>query len=189
MTIIQLGSNRGYDGLTKWINDNPNINIDKLILVEPNILHHESLKECYESIKNKTIDSSAIGLEEGEFDLFWCPQDGPLFEVSSLVKEHVIKHWGDSDIRSFKVKVKTLEQVLDFHNIKNIDWLLIDVEGLDAEIILSLNLKKYNIKKIDIEHLHLGSKLNDVLNLFQKNGYFPIKAADLYGYDMAFEKK
>tara|TARA_B100001939_G_scaffold319933_1_gene308415 strand:- start:7596 stop:8165 length:570 start_codon:yes stop_codon:yes gene_type:complete len=188
MTIIQLGSNRGYDGLTKWINNNPNINIDKLILVEPNVLHHESLEKCYKNIKNKVIDSSAIGLEEGGFDLFWCPKDGPLFEVSSLVKDHVIKHWGDSDIRSFKVKVKTLEQVLDFYRIKNIDWLLVDVEGLDAEIVLSFDWSKYNIKKVDIEHLHLGNKLNDVVNLFYKNGYSTTKAVDLYGYDIAFEK-
>ncbi len=188
MTIVQLGANRGYDGLHKWIIDNKHIHIEKLILVEPMTQHHFSLNECYKHIKNKTIDSSAIGLQEGEFELFWTPKDGPLFEVTSLVKEHVIKHWGDKDIRSIKVKVKTLEQLLDFYNLKNIDWLLIDVEGLDAEIALNFNWSKYKIKKVDIEHLHLNNNIQKVFNLFLSMGYKETKASDLYGYDIAFIK-
>jgi FkbM family methyltransferase len=188
MVIVQLGANRGYDGLHKWIKNNPEIKIEKLILVEPMVEHHKSLEECYENIENKIIDSSAIGLEEGEFDLYWTPRDGPLFEVTSLVKDHVIKHWGNNDIRSMNVKVKTLEQLLDGYGLSKIDWLLIDVEGLDAEIALSFNWGKYEINKVDIEHLHLGNKKESVINLFLNMGYKQTEASDLYGYDIAFIK-
>jgi FkbM family methyltransferase len=188
MVIVQLGANRGYDGLTKWVNDNPNIEIEKLVLVEPMIEHHKSLSECYKNIKNKIIDSTAVGLNEGNFDLYWTPKDGPLYEVTSLVRSHVVKHWGDSDIRTINVKVKTLEQILDYYNLKKIDWLLIDVEGLDAEIALNFKWDKYDIKKVDIEHLHLGGNKDNVNNLFISMGYIPTKSSDLYGYDIAFEK-
>jgi FkbM family methyltransferase len=189
MVIVQLGANRGYDGLTKWVENNKDLHIEKLILVEPMVKHHKSLEECYNQIENKIIDSVAVGLTEGEFDLYWTPKDGPLFEVTSLVKEHVIKHWGNSDIQTINVKVKTLEQILDSYNLKNIDWLLIDVEGLDAEIALTFNWHKYNIKKVDIEHLHLGNKRQNVTDLFLNMGYQPTISSDLYGYDIAFEKK
>jgi len=188
MIIVQLGANRGFDGLTKWINDN-NPYIEKLILVEPVVLHHDSLNKCYENIQNKIIDSSAIGLEEGEFDLFWTPKDGPLYEVASLVRSHVVKHWGDYDIRTMKVEVRTIDQILSKYNISKIDWLLIDVEGLDAEIALTLDWNKYDIKRVDIEHLHLGDKKESVLKMFQDNGYVSTEAFDLYGYDIAFNKK
>ncbi len=49
MVIVQLGSNRGYDGLTKWIQQN-NPHITKLILVEPFREHHKSLEECYSHV-------------------------------------------------------------------------------------------------------------------------------------------
>lgn len=189
MIIVQLGANRGYDGLHNWLKNNNSVDIEKLILVEPMTEHHKSLNECYSEIKNKIIDSSAIGLEEGEFDLYWTPKDGPLFEVTSLVRDHVVKHWGNTDIRSIKVKVKTLEQLLDYYNLKKIDWLLIDVEGLDAEIALNFNWQKYEITKVDIEHLHLGQNKNKINSLFSDMGYIPTESSDLYGYDIAFIKK
>jgi FkbM family methyltransferase len=188
MIIVQLGSNKGYDGLTRWINNNKDIEIKKLILVEPFIQHHDSLRECYKGISNKEIDSNAVGLSEGEFDIYWTPKDGPAFEVTSLVREHVVKHWGDNDIRKTKVKVKTLEQILDYYNLNKIDWLLIDVEGLDADIVLSFNWDKYDIEKVDIEHLHLGHKRKEVLDLFSKMGYKETQSSDLHGYDIAFKK-
>lgn len=188
MVIVQLGSNRGYDGLTKWIQQN-NPHITKLILVEPFREHHKSLEECYSFVENKSIDATAIGLCPGNFKLYWTPNDGPLFEVTSLVKDHVIKHWGNQvQIFEMDVEVKTLEQLLDSYQLTEIDWLLIDVEGLDAEVALSFPWTKFNIKKVDIEYIHFGNKKQLVLDMFKNLGYKPALASDLYGYDIAFEK-
>lgn len=188
MVIVQLGSNRGYDGLTKWINQN-NPKIDKLILVEPFTIHHKSLEECYKSIENKVIDSSAIGLEKGEFNLYWTELDAPLYEVTSLVKDHVLKHWNGAEVKEMNVHVKTLEDLLDSYSLLNIDWLLIDVEGLDAQIVLGFPWSKFNIKRVDVEHLHLGKDREKVESLFSRLGYEKTESIDLYGYDMAFKKK
>ena len=190
MVIVQLGSNNGYDGLTKFINDN-NLKMFKCILVEPNKLHNESLLECYKKVENVIIENVAVKppyILEDKVEIFYHINDGPKYEVASMVRSHVEKHYNGGEIKSFIVKSITIEELLDKHNLINIDWLLIDVEGLDAELVLTFNWSKYNIKKIDIEHLHLGDKKQEVFDLFEKMNYKQINGSDLHGYDIGFIK-
>ena len=55
---------------------------------------------------------------------------------------------------------------------KNIESLSIDIEGKDYDVIMDINLKKYNIKNISIEFLHLNKdqKKNLIPKLIN-NGY------------------
>jgi FkbM family methyltransferase len=189
MLIVQLGANRGNDGLTQWLRNNKP-EITKLILVEPFVEHHAALRECYAEFSNVTIVAAAVGTTAGSFELFWTPQDGPAFEVASLKREHVTKHYGpDADIRTTTVPVKTLSQLFDEHGITELDWLLVDAEGLDAEIVLGIDWDKYNIKRVDVEHLHLGPDADAVLKMFFARGFVRTSAVDLFGYDAAFEQR
>ena len=53
----------------------------------------------------------------------------------------------------YKIKAKTItfDTICKKFNITNIDYLQIDTEGFDSEIISMINLNKYNIKKIRYE--------------------------------------
>jgi hypothetical protein len=42
------------------------------------------------------------------------------------------------------------------NQIKKIDYLSIDIEGMDYSVLISLDLKRFNIKNIPFEHLHLN---------------------------------
>ena len=59
------------------------------------------------------------------------------------------------------------------NQIKKIDYLSIDIEGMDYPVLINLDLKQFNIKNISFEHLHLNfwQRINIVYK-FIKNGYF-----------------
>ena len=46
--------------------------------------------------------------------------------------------------RDVKVNQKKLDTVLDNYNIKKIDYLNIDVEGYELNVLSGFNIKKYN---------------------------------------------
>ena len=54
-------------------------------------------------------------------------------------------HLQGGEVKSFVVDSITLEELLDKYQIKYLDWILLDVEGMDAEILLTFNWKKYNM--------------------------------------------
>lgn len=83
-----------------------------------------------------------------------------------------------------ELSTSTLEEVLDTYLIKNqlIDFISIDVEGLDFEVLQSINLTRYRPKIILIEALQntLEHPQNDNLNEFLKehNYYFFAKTVN-----------
>jgi FkbM family methyltransferase len=189
MKIVQLGASKGYDHVTDLIN---NKEIEFLYLVEANILNITPLEECYRNFKYIYIDNIAIvdKKESSKIEFFYSTSDGHGgYQISSINRDHVFSYYPQlENLKSFEVDCYTLEEYLDNKNIKELDYLFIDVETIDADIILNLNLDKYNIKNIQIEWLHLGNKENDVLNKFISNNYIINNGIDKEGYDKMFTK-
>lgn len=191
MVIVQLGSNKGYDALTKFIKEN-NITFEKAIFVEANPFHIDELKKCYEGYDNLFIENIAIKPTKdypNELEIFYHTDDNPHYEVASFSKDHVaLHHGGDYEkIHSFKIPSITLDDLLKKHKVTKIDWLLIDVEGMDAEIVENFNWGEYDIKRVDVEHIHFGDKWNSIFEFFYSMGYKHVIANDTR-YDAAFEK-
>jgi len=189
MVIVQLGSNKGNDKLTEYIKNN-NINLELGLFVEAIPFHIDELKECYKDYPNAVIENNAIKLprdEKTEMVIYYHLDDGPKYEVASFDKNHILKHYTTDNIESIKVPSMTLEEILDKHNITKIDWLLIDVEGLDAEIVETFNWSKYDIDRVDVEHIHWGIKRDYLFQKFYDMGYKHVVAND-DRYDVAFEK-
>ena len=67
----------------------------------------------------------------------------------------------------------------------------VDAEGVDFELVMDLNLKKFDIKNISIEIIHLNKEQKKILgNKLIENGYSYIgKGFDIDGYDVMFKKK
>jgi FkbM family methyltransferase len=68
-----------------------------------------------------------------------------------------------------KVKATTLEKILDEHNCKNIDFLSLDTEGYELEILKGLNLKKNRPKFMLIEVYNYDYE--NILNYVNSNNY------------------
>ena len=166
MNIFQIGTCKGNDDLTNIINRLPDKNVIKtLVLVEPMSRHNEDIKDLYADVKNKHIENIAINTDEGvEEELFYYHKgDGPLYEIASLKKSHITKHslveahlkHHDDEIVTFKVKAMTVNNLFEKYNVSHIDLLFIDAEGLDSEIIRSIDFGKFTIERIIFENLHL----------------------------------
>ena len=84
------------------------------------------------------------------------------------IKEHS-KHIGLEKIETIK-----LSDLFESLNLKSIDFLSVDVEGLDFEVLNSNNWDKYRPKVIVTEIFSEGFELlttDKIYQLFKKNGY------------------
>jgi FkbM family methyltransferase len=175
MNIVQIGANRGNDDLTPIIIENKQ-RLGKVILIEPLSVHHNALKECYKDIP-VIIEGLVITDDKNlhELSFYLSHTDAPNYELSTLSKEHLLKHAVKAeDIVEEKVACTTLNALLEKHQLKTIDILFIDAEGFDEAIIRSINFSKYTIHKIVYENLHVQS--NDRLIQFLRLKNYLIEA-------------
>jgi FkbM family methyltransferase len=177
MKVIQVGTCVGNDDLTELLKgQQPEI----LILVEPMEVHNNNILECYKCYDNIHIENIAITADNNdEISFFYHSEDTPRFELASTSIDHILKHryWNGSEWGQFKsdgiietkVKCLTLNQLFDKYKIKNLDILFLDAEGLDDELIKSIDFTKFNIEKIFFENLHI--KDEGVYDFLKNLGY------------------
>lgn len=185
MNIIQLGSCIGNDDLTTMIGDKQP---ELLVLVEPMSIHNEKILKCYEHITNKHLENIAISISgDSEISFFYHENDGPMYEVASTNIQHILKHgYNSNGIKELRVKCLTITELFQKYNLRKIDILFIDTEGIDDLIIKSIDFEKYDIDEIYFENLHLTQ--NDIYDFLEKKGYNVIKK---WGYNnwSSFAKK
>lgn len=193
MKLVQIGANKGDDELAKHIKKNYD-KLDFALFVEANPLHIEDLKKCYAGYENVFIENIAVkplSYERDTLKLYYYEDDAPLYAVTSCVKSHIEKHYGyfnysEDKLHQFEVPALTIDELFLKYNIQELDWLLLDVEGIDAELLLDTDWSKYNIQRIEYEKLHLGENKNPIENIFKELGY--VKTTSLHHYDDAWIK-
>ncbi|WP_338377977.1 FkbM family methyltransferase [uncultured Flavobacterium sp.] len=168
MKIVQIGTCVGNDDLTEITQMN---DPELLVLVEPMSIHNNKIKECYSKNSNVVIENIAITTSDQEEMVFYYhKEDGPKYEVATSDINHILKHGYDRDgVVELKVKCVKINDLFDKYNLINIDILFIDAEGLDDQIIRSIDFLKYNINKIYFENLHL--KDENIYKFLSKLGY------------------
>ena len=120
---------------------------------------------------------TAIDENKREFKVYY---DDPFSPVNTLDK-NFYKSFKESffkDHKVFSIKSKTMEEIIRISKIeKEIDFINIDVEGLDYEILKQINPKKLEVKLIAIEtHNVDGSAAKNFASIssFLKNYNFSI---------------
>ena len=172
LTIVQVGACEGNDEVTDIVKENE---VKLLVLVEPlDALRNEALAKCYKDTPNTILYNVAITPKPTDNrHKFFVHPDGP--GCASLDINHVEKHFPDSTekIVSVEVPCMTMHQVFEKHHVTDVDMLFIDAEGYDADILWSIDLKKYNIKRIVFEYINLKSCgiLREVREFLTYNGY------------------
>lgn len=163
-TYFQIGTNDGNDGFRRLcISDKPDI----IILVEPNVNHLNSIKNNYKELSNVHIFNNAVYYHnDEEVELFIPAKDGiyglPGVQPERKQGNHTytdgqfsllpMNDWGEkNNMCTFKAKTITFDAICEKLNIKDIDYLQIDTEGFDTEIIRMIDLNRYNIKRIRYE--------------------------------------
>ncbi len=162
---IQIGTNDGNDNFKNIVlKDKP----DFIILVEPNSNLINDIKKNYNGIENVYIYNNAVYYNNNEdVELFIAAKDGIIGKKADNGILYSDLHfsllpmndWGEKkDMVKIKSKSITFDEICKKHNIINIDYLQIDTEGFDSEIIEMIDLTKYNIKKIRFEKWGFDTK-------------------------------
>jgi len=148
---VQIGANIGNDNFMDLVNRHyEKLNV---FLIEPNTDIIPDLIINYSDVSKKhkvTIHPQAIALKEGEEDMYLYSNDiGEVHGNHSLVnrKTHPLR----KTVKTKKVTTTTFNNFCYNQGIDEITVLMIDTEGLDYEILNSIDLDKVNIQTIYFE--------------------------------------
>ena len=167
MTFIQVGANDGFtgDNIFWFIK----YHLWSGILIEPVGYLFEKLKRTYKHCSNQLFFENVAISEKDEIKEFYYienfqeDQQYPewLKQLGSFKKEHVEwveKAYPGLQMKAEKINCVLLTSLVEKYNYHNLDFLYIDVEGYDFEIIKSIDFSKLNPRLIYYEHRHLSSE-------------------------------
>ena len=173
MIFIHLGAGAGdldertnfKCGFTEFIKKNSKSN-DKIFVLEANPKNISSLKMCYKNFSNVNIYNLGISINNEEnLTFYYTDDDAPHYQVCTSKIDHLKKHYPNTTIKKFEIQSLSINEFLE-KEVKNniIDFLSIDLEGIDFDTLMSINMEKFEIKNISIEFIHLSpfeKKKND----------------------------
>jgi FkbM family methyltransferase len=173
MIYFQIGTFNGKDLFReKVIKDNP----DLVILVEPNLEMIDEIKKNYVDIKNVKIYNNAIYYNNDEIvELVIPSKNGILGKRAEngiiYAKSHFslipMNDWGEKkDMITMNAKSITFNKICEINNITNIEYLQIDTEGFDSEIIKMIDFNKYKINQLRFEKWNFN---NDCFTKYHNN--------------------
>jgi len=180
----------GFTEFVKRITLNPN---DRIILVEPNPGDVQVLKECWNDFECAEIISVAIlpaGQPAKAMTLWFADEDAPYFQIASHDRSHVEHHYPQGTIRKMSVPSLPIDElILNVGNGLSLTFLGIDVEGLDSEILTSMDWETMNFDAISFESVHMGKNENNVRRILGDAGYVAAGVGlDRFGLDSLFLK-
>ena len=120
--------------------------------------------DLYMGQKNQIV--IANGLSDGK----WIFTLNSLSTITSYEKSDNHANARDKG-NAYKVKTISLTDLLSFHNApSDIDYLSIDTEGSEYDILESHDFNKYSFKIITCEH-NFTSRRNEIFRLLLSKGY------------------
>ena len=160
--LLQLGTNSGKDLFNTICYS---LNDANIILVEANKIHNENIIYNYNEIKNKNnvyIINKAIVLNDYNKDTI------EFYNYENNQQSSIIKNGSMIENTNYEIlKVNTIKfnNILDSFNFYNLELLMIDLEGLDYELLMDINLDLVpNLKYIFFEGYHIDEKYNVFTN-------------------------
>ena len=182
MNLVQVGVWKSDDAFSDFVK--AQIGVAKILLIDPLSQHDELVERCYDGIPYEMVHKCCVGKVESETIDFYCSSDnGGYGAVSSTDPRHILKH-GVRICDQLQVEVVLLGDLLEERGLKNIEVSAVDAEGKDAEIIMSLDLNKLNIKFITFEQIHVAAK--ECIKFLESHGYTLSKLEPFQ--DIVFEK-
>ena len=154
LIFFQIGTNDGNDKFRDLVKKKkPSL----VILVEPIQEHEETIRKNYEGIPNVYLIHRAISYKDNEEINLYIPKKP--FYTSKHFSAVPMNDWGEKDtLISYTAKTITFNTICEDLKIKFIDYLQIDTEGFDTEIIEMIDFNKIQIKQIRYEKWGFHSK-------------------------------
>lgn len=147
--------------------------------IEPDIRNFDLLKQHREEDINLNC---GISEEETQLEYYIFRESALNTFCSAEVQNR------DDVVETRMIPVKRLDSIFREHSIKNIDYIDIDVEGMEMQVLNSINWNEVVINCILVEQR--GMMLSDVLqsevcNFLKEKGYLPVSK---YNRTVIYEK-
>ena len=171
---LAIGTHNGEYG--EWV-QSVKENHTNAVLVEASDKQFNDLKNNYKGIKNVKLIQSLI-TPDGEETLFY---ETPSGYVNSTDINHIKKFDGITKINEIKKQSISLKKLIEDNFTSKPDWIHLDVEGLDAKLILSLKNDVHLLSNFIIfENVNLNEiDKNEVNNFLTSLGY------ELFNYNIS----
>ncbi len=149
--------------------------------------------ELFNFMRPKDININiGVSNEEGEKTLYFIDETNTQNTLSKnqliFLKDH--HNLKNNEITEKKIKTTRLDKILDQHNYNVIDFMNLDIEGHELEVIETINFKKTSIKYICIEMINHNEmsvqNSKKIKSLLEVNNFFLIKKFD---FNHIFENK
>jgi FkbM family methyltransferase len=192
--FFDIGAHKGetIDLFTK------NFNVENFYSFEASPINYKILKKNILKYKNKniTLENIAIG-SNSEKAVLKQVQESSSSTLSNInvdskyfkKKKRVLNFFSKKKYyQNINVEIKTLYEYLNLKLIKNIDFLKIDTEGYEFNVLLGLKDKLQNVKIVLFEHhyddmLKKGYTFTDINALLVKHNF-----KQIYKTKMPFRK-
>lgn len=137
------------------------------INIEPNIVNYKIFNEVRPKDINLNI---GISSKDGFFDFYNFKED-TLSTFSPEIAENLLNN-GRQLVSKENVKLRRLSSIFNEYKIKDVDFITIDTEGNDEDVIMSNDWDKYRPKIVCVEDNFNSRNLQ---KLFKKYNYKKIK--------------
>ena len=163
---------------------------EKVLLVEPVPHNVGAIKENLKHLDNVIVEQVAIS-NKNEIKNFYFVKEKSIHKlkkhwssgIGSFNKQHILDHKSkrfkveEEDIEKVSINTIRFKDIVKKYQIKQINKLLIDVEGSEYEILNDIDFNSLNIKEILFEYKHFdgykktGQKLEETLEKLNIYGY------------------
>ena len=163
---------------------------EKVLLVEPVSHNVAAIKKNLIHLENVIIEQVAIS-NKNEIKYFYFVKEKSIHKlkkhwssgIGSFNKQHILDHKSkrfkveEEDIEKVSINTIRFKDIVEKYQIKQINKLLIDVEGSEYEILNDIDFNSLNIKEILFEYKHFdgykktGQKLEETLEKLNIYGY------------------
>jgi FkbM family methyltransferase len=167
--FVEIGSNDGdqHDHLAPIIRSRP----WRGIMVEPVPYVFERLRRNYAGMPGIALENVAIADRDGELEFFHLAEATPQERkrlprwydaIGSFSREAVLGHAQqipdiERRITSTRVPCLTFATLCARHAVGELDLLVVDTEGHDAQILATVDLAAWHPRIVVYEHFHLAA--------------------------------
>jgi FkbM family methyltransferase len=176
-TLLQIGAFDGVsnDPVFEFIRANQ----IRAILVEPFERNVRKLEKAYEGMQGVSVVQAAIAYEDGNATMFRAKNTGRWSEsnwvgqIASFDQNHLLRHGVQRDeIEEVSVETLSLPSLLSRCNVDSVEFLQVDTEGFDAEVVKMSLMLPVKPSFINFEHYHLNVRsTRDVFSSLKKHDY------------------
>lgn len=171
---LDIGANHPYRLSNTALFYLKNKSINYGVIVEPN---PNLFKLLSKTRPNDVVLNIGISASTGEEYLNFYLMDPDVLSTFSQYEASEYEKLGHKIKELIKVKCININTIFEnYFNGYEVDFLNIDVEGFDYEVISSINFQKYRPKVICVETVKYRSELNlrrdyKIIQLVESNGY------------------